>query len=155
MHSGHASSGAFAPQVQTFLAVDPVGLLVIDQPALTPQQDMDAARAVANAYSGNIADPLPFRTIVTRVRAIKIGALPQLNDSGSTANADAVRVDQEVGQLAFASRLHSFFWMTSCSICLSRLRSATMRLSRAFSSSSCFKRRSSLTPRPQYFFFQL
>jgi len=49
--------------------------------------------------------------------------------------------------------LQNFFESTSWSICLSRLRSATMRFNRRFSSSSCLKRRSSETPRPPYFFF--
>ena len=105
----HSPLGPFAPQVQTFLAVDPVGLLVIDLPALTPQQDVDAARTVTNARGGDLADSLSFGAIVTRLWAIKIGGLPQLNDGGGATNADAVRVDQEVGQLASASRLHSFF----------------------------------------------
>jgi hypothetical protein len=38
---------------------------------------------------------------------------------------------------------------------LSSVRSATSFLSRAFSSSSCFRRRISVTPRPAYCFFQL
>lgn len=55
------------PQVQTFFAVNPVGLFVIDQPALAPQQDVDAARAVANARGGDRADSLSLGTIVTRM----------------------------------------------------------------------------------------
>ena len=90
---------------------------------------MDAARAITNTRGGDLADLLPLRAIVSRMRAIKITSLPQLNDCGGATDADAVRVNQEVGQLAFAGRPHSFFWMTSCSICLSRLRSSTMRLS--------------------------
>ncbi len=45
--------------------------------------------------------------------------------------------------------------MTSCSISRSSVRSATIFLSRLFSSSSCFSRRISSGSRPAYFLFQL
>lgn len=43
----------------------------------------------------------------------------------------------------------------SCSISLSKARSATIRLSFAFSSSNCFSRRIYGGVMPSYFFFQL
>jgi hypothetical protein len=45
--------------------------------------------------------------------------------------------------------------MTSCSISLPRLRSATIRRSLLFSSSSCFSRRILVDNNPSYFVFQL
>lgn len=48
----------------------------------------------------------------------------------------------------------TFFRKASDSMCLSRERSATSRFNRLFSSSSWHSRRSSLTPRWAYFFFQ-
>lgn len=64
---------------------------------------------IANARGGYLADALSFRTIVTRVGTVKIRRLPQLNDGRGATYTDAIRADQEVSQLAFASRLHSFF----------------------------------------------
>ena len=49
---------------------------------------------------------------------------------------------------------HTFFDRTFCRMCLARLRSATSCFSCPFSSSSCFRRLSSPTPRPPYTFFQ-
>ena len=46
-------------------------------------------------------------------------------------------------------RLYNSFESTSCNICLSRLKSTTNCFSFLFSSSSCFRRRSSGTPRPR------
>jgi len=57
-------------------------------------------------------------------------------------------------ELASSSRRQSFFDRTSCKMCLSRLRSATSCFSCRFSSSSCFRRLNSPTPRPPYTFFQ-
>ena len=82
---------------------------VIDLPTLSLQQDMDAACTIANTRGGNLTDTLPLRTIVTGVGTIKIRRLPQLNDGCGATYTDAIGTDQEVGQLAFTSRLHSFF----------------------------------------------
>jgi hypothetical protein len=71
------------------------------------------------------------------------------------AQRTAVIVHQVFGHLFANHRLQYFFFKTSCSICLSRLRSATSCLRCLFSSSSWRKRRSSLVPMPPYFFFQL
>jgi site-specific recombinase XerC len=55
--------------------------------------------------------------------------------------------------ITLLSRRQSLFPKASCSITLSRLKSATRRLSFRFSSSSCFRRRTSATPIPMYFRF--
>jgi hypothetical protein len=66
-----------------------------------------------------------------------------------------VRWGVPVNQLALPDRLQSFRRSASCSISLSRLRSATTFRSFAFSSSSCLSRRISVGSRPSYFLFQL
>ncbi|AOZ51593.1 hypothetical protein BKX93_17380 [Chromobacterium vaccinii] len=109
MRGRHSPLGPFAPEVQTLLAVDPVGLLVIDLPALTPQQDVDAARAITNAGGGDLADSLPLRTIISRVRAIKIGSLPQLNDCGGATNADAYASIRKLANSRLRAGLTAFF----------------------------------------------
>lgn len=58
-------------------------------------------------------------------------------------------------QLTPLDSLQRFFRMTSCRICLSNVRSATIRFNRAFSSSSIFRRLSSVTPRSPNFFFHV
>ena len=54
-----------------------------------------------------------------------------------------------------AGQPSKLFRTTSCRICLSNVRLATMRLSLVFSSSSIFRRLSSLTPRSPNFFFHV
>ena len=66
-----------------------------------------------------------------------------------------VLVYHPISYLFTHSRCHNFFFNTSWSICLSRLRSATSCLRCLISSSSWRRRRSSLVPMPLYFFFQL
>ncbi len=60
-----------------------------------------------------------------------------------------------VNQLALSDRPESFRRRASCSISLSRLRSATTLRSLLFSSSSCFSRRISRGSKPSYLRFQL
>src|ERR1700694_61275 len=59
------------------------------------------------------------------------------------------------GELTPSCRPQVFFLSTSCRMCRSRVRSATRRFNRAFSSRNCLSWRSSLTPRLPYFFFQM
>ena len=59
-----------------------------------------------------------------------------------------------LNELALPNRLQSFRRNGSCSISLSRVRSATTLRSLAFSFSNCC-RRISFGSRPSYFFFQL
>ena len=68
------------------------------------------------------------------------GAAPALTDR-------MTRLDVP-GDLALPIRPQTFFDRTSCKICLSRLRSATNRLSCRFSSSNCLSRLNSPTPSP-------
>src|SRR3954451_20101968 len=78
-----------------------------------------------------------------------------LKQCAGLPQAGAVMVAKLIDQNALAERLQSFFDSTSCSMVLSRLKSATRRFNLTFSSSSCFKRLSSDGPSPPYFFFQL
>ena len=58
-----------------------------------------------------------------------------------------------LGKFAPCTRLHNFFATISCRMWLSRLRSATRRISLPFSSRSWRGSRNSRRPRTAYFFF--
>ena len=47
---------ALPPQVKPLLAVDPIGPLVIDAPALAPQQDLDPAVPVPDPALRDLDD---------------------------------------------------------------------------------------------------
>lgn len=76
MCRSNTAAWPLATQIQAFLAVNPVCLLVIDQPTLAPQQHVDAFGTIANPGSGDFLDPLPFGSVVPRTGAVKIGRLP-------------------------------------------------------------------------------
>src|SRR5688500_18092902 len=116
---------------------------------------MNAREAIAHARLGNLFHPLPHRPIVAWLVQVTIDrALQKYGRTGAPLR-DPILRQQHSRQLPALAGLQSFFLSTSCSICLSSVRSATIRFNWAFSSSSCRKRRNSTGPSPLYFFFQL
>jgi hypothetical protein len=152
---GLVALGALVPQRQTFGPVQAIDAFVIVFPAFPLQHHVHPAVAVMDARGCNLFDARKKRRRVAGNRAVPVQRARHVEQRASLGQAHAVAVTQLVNQRALAGRLQSFFDSTSCSIALSRLRSATSRLSFAFSSSSCRIRRSSEGPTPPYFFFQL
>src|SRR5690242_8865303 len=116
---------------------------------------MNAREAVAHPRLGNLFHPLPHRPIVAWLVQVTIDRALQKYSRASAPLRDPILRQQHTRQLPPLAGLQSFFLSTSCSICLSSVRSATIRFNCAFSSSSCRNRRSSTGFRPPYFFFQL
>src|SRR5579863_9067510 len=142
------------PHAQPLLAIQPVPPLVIDLPAFPSEQDINAEVAVAYSRRGQFSNPSSKRGLIVADRAIAVRRTVESQHRASSALAHPVSPLQLPDQLAPTLRPHNFFCSTSCSISLSSERSATSCLSRRFSSSSCFIRRSSLTASPPYCFFQ-
>src|SRR5689334_15418685 len=130
-------------------------LLQIDIPSFPAQQHVHAPIAVAHAGLAYLPNPqfqfgLPGATGLVMVR----GRVTQ-KDAACSSDRYAPLAAHLVNELALPGRLQSFRRSASCSIALSRERSATTFFSFAFSSSSCFSRRISSGSSPSYFFFQL
>ncbi len=144
---------SISPEIHAFHAIEPLRALVVDQPALASQQHVDPRRAPARAHRGDLLDPHakpllpgPDGHVADRRprRAQHAARTPLRHPVGIACVPDK--------PTALAGR-QTFFRSTSCRIALSRLRSATSRFSLAFSSSSCFSRRTSATPIAPNFFF--
>ncbi len=142
-------------QLHAQLLVEPVGLLPIDGPALPPQQDMHAP--VAEAYAGlaNLLDPLFQSGLTGTARLVPIRLRVKPDRRTGSADRYGPFGTQRVDQRSLPARPQSFRLMTSCSISLSSVRSATIFFSRAFSCSSSRSRFISDGIMPEYFFFQL
>ena len=132
----------------------PTHALPIHQPAFAAQQHPNPlipkpwprVGQIANPQPQRRSDPWPTRSIPRRSTELRQPTGPR--------TADLEGALKPAGQLPAACGPQAFFRSASDSMCLSSERSATRRFSRAFSSSSCRSRRSSLTPRCAYFFFQ-
>lgn len=125
----HMPPRTFCPQVQPFQAINPMGFLVVNQPALAPQQDMDSLAPIA--YPGLRYFPYPpgDGPVITAATVVVYRAALH-HQPASPANPDAVRRQQILHRFALLHRSQNFFRITSCSISLSRLRSATSRFRR-------------------------
>lgn len=66
--------GSLAPQVKPFLAVNAVNPLMIDQPALAPQEHVNALVAVTDPHLGNFTDALPEDGIIDLNRFVVIAS---------------------------------------------------------------------------------
>ena len=94
-----------------------------------------------------IANAQPQGGLILRVASSIPGGSPELGKSTGPRTTDRERPVKPQGQFPAAHGPQTFFRRASDNIYLSSERSATSRLSRAFSSSTCRSRRSSLTPK--------
>src|SRR5215470_19914194 len=139
---------AVHPHAELLGAVQPIRLLVIDGPALSAKQDVQAPIAEARARRGQLPQPHPQRGQVPPLRAVVEGRAIALDDVARSPCGYPKRRYQIARHLAPPGGPQAFFWRTSWSMALSSVRSATTCFSRRFSSSSCLTRRSSATPIP-------
>ena len=149
---------AFTPShphahLQPLEAVEPMQTVASNPPAFAAQQDVDMLIAKPRPAVGELADAHAQRRLILRLRAVVERRSPQQRQPTRTLLADLEPIVDPQRNLASSCRPQVFF-ITSCRMCRSSVRSATRRLSRAFSSASCLSWRNSVTPRLPYFFFQ-
>lgn len=113
-----------SPQVQSFQTIDSVCFLVVNRPAFPSQLNMNTRAAVADPGFRYFPDAKGNRSIIPPTLPVVNGsALHQ--QSTSPPDTDTVSFPQEMYRLTLLSRPQNFCFSTSCSISLSRLRSAT------------------------------
>ncbi len=123
------SAGALSAQIQPFQAINPVYFLVVNLPAFPSQLDMNARATIPYPGFRYFPDTQGYRPIVTPdLPVVDSSALHQ--QPASPADTDTIYLLQKAHRLALLSRPQNFFFSTSCSISLSRLRSATSFFSR-------------------------
>lgn len=103
---GHLPFRIFVAQLKTFLAIEPARALVVDRPALTPQENMNAPISVAHARLGNLANALAQRSLVGTAGPIVIGRAIQRIRPARPPNADPIAIAQMVDDSSGPARLH-------------------------------------------------
>src|SRR5262249_28515670 len=98
---------------------------------------MHATISIPDPYRGDLLDALAQRRLVFGPAAVAIARAQVAHDLTGTPFAHPKADPQKLHACTFLGRLYSFFRSTSCSMCLSNVRSATSCLSWRFSSSSC------------------
>jgi hypothetical protein len=155
MGPASTSAWSFAAQIQLFFDINSVHSLMIIRKTLPAKQHINAPETVSDPCGCDLTHAHTQQLVpLVLVSVIKHRSGQHHTPTGSAYRSPVV-VDHPQCQLLSNGRFHSFFFNTSWSICLSRLRSATNCLSWRFSSSNWRSFRSSLVPRPPNFFFQL
>ena len=141
------------PDFMSFFAVQPVHELLVHEPPFPTQEHPEpriselhpTGRQVSKSYAklGPRITPAP----------VTVGRSGKPKNPASSAFSHPIRHLHLPHQNTLHRGPHSFFESTSCSIFLSRLRSATSCLSFRFSSSMIRSRRSSAMPSPANRFF--
>lgn len=146
---------AAAAHGEPFLAIEPVDALAIEQPALAPQQRMEAPIAKSAAEMLQLAQPLAQRRIIQTLRSVAhAGAVYPKDAAGLPLTHPEHRLQMQYGHPTGSGPRH-FFASRSFSAALSSMASASSRLSFAFSPSSARIRFASKTSSPPYLAFQL
>lgn len=106
--------GPVETQAKASLAVQPVHTLVVDLPALAPEQFMYASIAVTYTGGGDLADPLHQRSLILGLTAVVKHRARQGEDATGLPCTGTELFDQALGQLPpLARRAQSFFDRTS------------------------------------------
>jgi hypothetical protein len=116
---------------------------------------MDPPIAIAHSRLGDFLDPLDEMGLPDPSRAVMVGRTFNGQGAASTTDAHLPGRPHMIDHRPLTGMPQSFRLMTSCNISLSNDRSATIRFSRAFSSSSWRKRFISGGISPAYFLRQL
>src|SRR6266481_3625107 len=119
------------PHLQCFFPIQPVNAFGVYAPTFSPQQHRQSSITVPNPPTRDAHEP------------------------ASSLFTQLIRLSYLTHQLAPLRGLQAFFESTSCKMCLSNVRSATIPFSLRFSSRNCRSSRNSCNPSPAYRRFQL
>ena len=142
-------------QLQPQLLVKAIDPLRMDRPAIPLQQNMNPTIAVADPGLADLLDPVFEVSLLAPLGLVDVKRPIDPQRPAGAPRRNFPVAPHAIHKLALARRFQSFFCKTSWSIALSSDRSATIRLSFAFYSSSCRSRFISVGNSPAYFFRQL
>gem|GEM_PF-5078137 len=132
----HVTARTPLAKVQALFSIKSLHSLVVHGPAFPSEQYMNAPVAVAKPDRRDLFHPLARSCLVVTDWSVAMRRTIKAHRRTAAAFAHPVAVLEPQNDPAPSSRPQTFFASTSCSIDLSRLRSATNRFSLRFSSSS-------------------
>lgn len=130
------------------ISLTPPASGVIDLPAFALMQHMQAAIAVAHARLNQFIQAKPERRLRVAHGSMALESPSETARLTRPTLRNRTSLAEMPNHFATTNGLHFNFRRASCSMILSRIRSAISRFSFEFSSSSCFCRRISATPIP-------
>jgi hypothetical protein len=109
----HAPLGHLVAQLQAQLLVEPVDPLGVDDPALAPQQHVDAAIAVAHPRLGDLLDPLHESGLRAALALVVVGRRLRPQHAAGPTDRNLPGAADLIDQPAPARRPYSFRDRTS------------------------------------------
>src|ERR1700719_2025322 len=143
------------PHLQCFFPIRRVNAFGIYAPTFSPQHHRQSSITVADPRAGQIPQPHTQFALRIATALVAIGPTRDAHQPASSVFTQLIRLSYLAHQLATLDGLQAFFESTSCKMCLSNVRSATIPFSLRFSSRSCRSSRSSCNRRPAYRRLQL
>src|SRR5579864_3245437 len=140
--------------LKAFQPIPTMDTLLVHQPALTTEHHVDTQVPEARSGMCDLPDPQAQCRLISGFALAIPTSVRELGEPNRLTHTHRVTLPNPLGQRATARWPQSFFRTTSPRMCLSRVRSATRRLRRAFSSRSWRSSRISVSPSFAYFFFQ-
>ena len=119
-------------------------------PTFSPQQHRQSAITIADSRTSQIPQPHTQLALAIAPALIPIRPTRDSDQPASAQFVQLIRLSYFAHQFAALGGLQAFFESTSCRMCLSNVRSATIPFSLRFSSSNSRSRLSSLTPIPPF-----
>ncbi len=147
-----SSARSFAAYIEPFQAIQPPNSFVIHMPTLAPQKNMHASTSPTRSHRRDLSHAHHKRVLWVANRCIAYHRLLQR----SVEHARRREISYATYTCPTSSRRWAgirFLRRTSCKIALSKLKSATNRLSLGFPSSRCLSLRISVSPIAPNFFF--
>ena len=141
-----ATATPHTPYLHLMCAPQPSHALLVDHHR-PPKEDADAAVAIAWVAGRQFADLAQQRLVVLRLGRVQEGRARDLHQRAGTRHGEAT-VHQETHRITLLGHAHPFFCSSSLRKSFSSIRSASRRLSRAFSFSSSLSRWASCTDMP-------
>lgn len=138
----------FLPQLQTLQAIKAMHTLVINLNTFAPQQDVNALVPISHPARCQLLYPQSQAVLRRPAVLIAVSCPRQIDQPAGSSFTDFIARSQMAHRVPALRCAYHFRELISCSIALSRLRSATSFLRRSFSSRSCFSSRTWLGSSP-------
>lgn len=98
MRCRNSAPGPFTAQVLPFFNIDPVGLLMVDEPALAPEQHLNSLKAKPYPGLGNLEDPFAFGPVIAGMMPVIIRRPMHPNQAGYPTNTRPIGMQQVLDQ---------------------------------------------------------
>ena len=123
--------------MQPFFSIKTIDSFMVYAPSFSSKQNMYSTVPIPHSNHCYLSDSFSKICLVMTFRSVSDKGTPDIESLTCSSFAHFIGRYKVLNCSSFHVRLYHFFETTSWSICLSKVKSATILFSREFSSSSC------------------